>query len=365
LKENVEPKAKVLIVDDDETNLKYLHFRLTKVGYDVSKAISGEEAISLLEEILPDIILLDIRMPDPDGFAVCEMIKKEERTRDIPIIFLTALTDTVDKIKGFQLGGVDYITKPINFEELNARVAAHLSLAKQHRELREANISKDKFLSILAHDLKSPFTGLIGLSELLFHQSGELEPEEVKEFATGIYEVVRTIYSLIDNLLMWTRLRLGKIQNNPIQLDLRNMVTAAFNSFETNSLKKGLSVENGVPEKMMVKADVVILDLTLKNLISNAVKFTPYGGFIKANADIKDDKVYISITDNGIGMSEANIQKLFRLDTIVTTSGTNNEQGSGLGLLLVKNFVEMMGGTVQLESEQGKGTTVTFSIKLV
>lgn len=490
--------SKILIVDDDETNLKYLMIRLTQAGFEVTQAESGNEALELLGHYMPDLILLDIKMPGMDGFEVCKIVKGMEETEDIPIIFLTALSDTVDKLKGFETGGVDYITKPINFDEVNARVNAHLTLVKQHRELKaseakfqmladfsfdfeywlnesnkfnyvspsskritgyvpsefeedpallrriiypddrervwreieaastsneplvrefrivtrsgeikwiahksvavtdkdgkhygrrasnqdittlklvedalrrseselkEANHSKDKFLSILAHDLKSPFTGLIGLSEMMYNYSNDLSAEEMREFTSGIYEAAKVIYTLIDNLLTWTRLQSGKMEQSPNRLELKKLVQEVLFLSETNALKKNISLYNEVDPDAFIIADQNMIDLVLRNLISNSIKFTQYGGEVRISATRKDDYYKISISDNGVGIPPQNLTKLFKLDSMLTTTGTNNEQGSGMGLLLVKDFVEIQGGYISIKSEVGQGTTVEFSIK--
>jgi len=490
--------SKIFIVDDDETNLKYLMIRLTQAGFEVTQASSGDEALQILNSYKPDLILLDIKMPGMDGFEVCRKVKTMEETEDIPIIFLTALSDTVDKINGFEAGGVDYITKPINFDEVNARVNAHLTLVKQHRELKaseakfqmladfsfdfeywlnetnrfnyvspsskritgytpadfeedpsllrriiypedrervwkdieaaftsneplvrefrivtrggdikwiahkslavvdkdgkhygrrasnqdittlklvedalrrseselkEANHSKDKFLSILAHDLKSPFTGLIGLSEMMYNYGSDLSNDEMREFTSGIYEAAKVIYTLIDNLLIWTRLQSGKMEQSPANLDIKKIVQEVLYLNETNALKKSISLFNEVPPETFVFGDHNMIDLILRNLITNAIKFTQYGGEVKISAKEKGDLIAISIADNGVGIPAQNLTRLFKLDSMLTTTGTNNEQGSGMGLLLVKDFVEVQGGSIEIESEVGTGTTVTFTVR--
>ncbi len=489
--------SKILVVDDDATNLKYLLIRLTQAGFEISQATSGNEALELLNNYLPDLILLDIKMPGLDGFEVCRIVKQMEQTEDIPIIFLTALTDTVDKVKGFDAGGVDYVTKPINFDELNARIIAHLTLVKQHRELKaseakfqmladfsydfeywlttkntfnyvspsakritgyeaadfendpallrriihpedrdkiwgdlesglhskeplvrvfrivtkngeirwiahkslaiidkdgknygrrasnqdittlklvedalrrsekelkDANLSKDKFLSILAHDLKSPFTGLLGLSEMLVNYLNDLSKDEMREFSSGIFESAKVIYSLIDNLLLWTRVQSGRIDFDPKPRNLRQTVQEVLFLSETNALKKNISLFNEVDPSFTAVCDKNMLEMILRNLISNAVKFTNYAGEIKVTAKDLGDLIELSVSDNGVGISAENLGKLFKIESIVSTEGTNNEQGTGMGLLLSRDFVEIQGGNIRVESELNEGTTISFTL---
>ncbi|MBN8546721.1 MAG: response regulator [Ignavibacteria bacterium] len=491
--------SKILIVDDDATNLKYLLIRLTQAGYEVTQSQSGNEALQMLQTFLPDLILLDIKMPGLDGFEVCRIVKAMEETEDIPIIFLTALTDTIDKIKGFQAGGVDYVTKPINFDELNARINAHLTLVKQHRELKAseakfqmladfsfdfeywlndmnkfnyvspsakritgyeasdfendpallrriihpedrekiwkdiesgfdstepimrqfrivtksgeikwiahksliitdkegknygrrasnqdittlklvedalrqseqelkaANHSKDEFLSILAHDLKSPFTGLIGLSEMMNNYYNELNSDEIREFSSGIYESAKVIYALIENLLTWTRIQSGKLEFEPSETNLRDAVRDVVFSSETSALKKNITLLNEVEPGISIICDRNMLDMILRNIISNSIKFTYYGGEVRISAELAGNFVILVIKDNGIGITAENLAKLFKMESIISTTGTNKEQGSGMGLLLTKDFVEIQGGTIVIESESGEGTTVSISLPL-
>jgi two-component system sensor histidine kinase/response regulator len=216
----------ILIVDDNPTNLGVLFSSLTHAGFKVLVAEDGEKALAQVERTQPHVILLDILMPGIDGFETCRRLKCLEASAEIPVIFMTALSDTIDKIKGFEAGGVDYITKPFQQEEVLARVKAHLTirqlqqqlqrqndlLARQNELLEEKNTqlvalnaSKDKFFSIIAHDLRSPFTGFLGLTQFIVENIEEWEREKIKDITTKLHESAENLYALMGNLLTWSR----------------------------------------------------------------------------------------------------------------------------------------------------------------
>ncbi|MBK8661220.1 MAG: HAMP domain-containing histidine kinase [Ignavibacteriales bacterium] len=223
-------------------------------------------------------------------------------------------------------------------------------------------MSKDKFLSILAHDLKSPFTGLLGLSEMLVNYLNDLTKDEMREFSSGIFESAKVIYSLIDNLLLWTRVQSGRIDFDPKPRNLRQTVQEVLFLSETNALKKNISLFNEVDPSFTAVCDKNMLEMILRNLISNAVKFTNYAGEVKVTANDLGDLIEISVTDNGVGISADNLGKLFKIESIVSSEGTNNEQGTGMGLLLSRDFVEIQGGKIRVESEPNLGTTISFTL---
>lgn len=223
-------------------------------------------------------------------------------------------------------------------------------------ELIEINKNKDKFFSIIAHDLKSPFQGLLGFSEILDEDFDELTDEERKRFIENIRSTSKVLYTLVDNLLQWSRLQTGRIEFNPEDIDIREIVERSVETLKGNIQKKKLSVENKIKENNILSADETMMQQVVQNLLSNAIKFTPCGGLIKIYDERKNGYYNFIIEDNGVGIPENIITDLFKLDSHYTTNGTDNEEGTGLGLVLCKEFVEKNGGHISVDSKEGVGS---------
>lgn len=561
----------VLIVDDNPTNLGVLSNHLKEYGFQIVVARSGESALKRVRHVRPDIILLDILMPGINGFETCRRLKEDEATHDIPIIFMTALSEVDDKVQGFEVGAVDYVTKPFQHEEVLARLQMHLrlrdlteslrqanqSLAKRtvqleatyqigqyitsildldklldevvsliqtlfdyyfvgiwladetqsqlvlqanassndHRqrmadqkirldldtidnhivtqvyqtkeyylandidsdaiylavqglletrselalplrvgsemigaldicsnrpdtfhtedrrvlqnladqiaiairnaqlyttqkrlreleekrakELAELNRAKDKFFSIVAHDLKGPFLPLLGFASLLPEMVDTDPPEAIKASARSIHKSAKNVYTLLENLLEWSRLQMDRSEYEPIRLHLRNAIEYNIGLLKPNAAAKNIRLKNQAPAGLFVQADKNMLDTILRNLLTNAIKFTPQGGEVTISAgpgDLvlrrKDNQlntmtefIKVIVSDTGLGISEEEQARLFQLDKPHTTRGTEEEKGTGLGLIICKEMIEKHGGQLRLESQVGQGTTVKFTLK--
>ncbi len=380
MQENIakfDKKPLILIVDDIPKNLQVLSSILNKEGYQISFAANGSQALSVVNTTDPDLILLDIMMPEMDGYEVCKILKSQEETRDIPVIFLTGKAETDDIIEGLKIGAVDYITKPFNSTELLTRVKTHLELklsrdaiVHYNKQLEEAqdelkvlNANKDKFFSIVAHDLRGPFSGFMGLSELLTEDFDQLEKEEIMQIGDSLNKAAKRLFSLIENLLEWSRAQMGRIEYIPSNVDLYDAVEKIIQIFKDTADNKNIEMLNNIEKDTYVFADNDMLSTILRNLSSNALKFTPRGGSINYSTGKNDNSfIEISISDSGVGMSEEVIDKIFRIDTKHSTPGTEKEQGTGLGLLLCKEFVEKNGGKISVESKINEGTTFTFTL---
>ncbi len=576
-------KYTILIIDDNPTNLGVIVDYLKGFGFNILVATDGELGIKRAKFGHPDLILLDVMMPGIDGFETCRRLKAHEKTQDIPVIFMTTLTETEDKVTGFEVGAVDYVTKPIQQEEVFARVITHLkirdltrSLQEQNerlqqansmlarravqleassalgqrvisilnldellvqvvaliqvkfgyyfvgvwlltehqraitlqtgagkvkaelpkvgfqialdvplsiiawvcqtreaylsndvkidtkylaleyltetmseltlplqvgdevigvldiqgdkinafdaddkivlqtlanqiaiairnarlyelekklrqveeeraRDLAELNASKDKFFSIVAHDLKGPFQPLLGLAEFLQMVAETAPPAEILEMSETIYRSAKNVYNLLENLLEWARMQMGRIAYQPTKLNLREIVEQTTNLLA----EKDIVLQNNVPDELFVDADENMLDMVIRNLIGNALKFTPSGGRVSVevrdfelednqksltpqaggnghlqNAPLTAHLVEISVSDTGVGMSQKDMDKLFRIEVHHSTTGTAQEQGTGLGLIISKEMVQKNGGRIWVESELGKGTTMKFTMPL-
>ena len=359
---NSGSRQKVLIVDDVTKNIQLVANFLKQSGYEINYALSGKAAIRHVKKDHFDLILLDVMMPEMDGFEVCEKLKENARTKDIPVIFLTAKTDIESVTKAFEIGGIDYITKPFNKAELLARVKTHLEMQLQKKNLRELNATKDKFFSIIAHVLRSPLNQLIGLSEILQNMIISKQGEDAIRLVNIINESAKSGRMLLENLLEWSRSQTGSISFSPESLDLSIVTEEVVGLVAHNANQKGIIINSKIKDNINAFADVNMLKTILRNLISNSIKFTSNGGKITLNAKIAKEMVTYSVKDNGIGIDESDIKKLFRMDINPKTIGKSEEKGTGLGLILCKEFVEINGGEIWVESEFGMGSSFLFSL---
>ncbi|MBA3530655.1 MAG: hybrid sensor histidine kinase/response regulator [Ardenticatenales bacterium] len=362
----------ILIVDDNPTNLGVLTDYLKEFGFTILNARDGEMGLKRAALTRPDIILLDVMMPGMDGFETCRRLKANSETQEIPVIFMTALTTTEDKVLGFEVGAVDYVTKPVQQAEVLARVTTHLRLRDLMRRLQQANAelakmnaAKDKFFAILAHDLRGPFLPLLTQAEMVAEHYTTLEPETVQRMVGSIGASARHVYELLENLLEWSRLQMGLMDFQPGRYALSESVTRTIRVLEEQATCKGVTLEGSVDPKLFVHADEYMVDTILRNLISNALKFTLQGGQVTLFAQRLPEApqwVEVTVTDTGIGVSPQDLAKLFRLGTHYSTVGTAQERGTGLGLLICQEMIQKQGGEVWADSEVGQGTTIRFTL---
>lgn len=554
----------ILIVDDNPTNLGVLADYLETYDFEIITAVDGEDALETASEALPDLILLDVMMPGIDGFETCRQLKTAEATQDIPVIFMTALASEADKVRGFEVGAVDYVTKPVMQREVLARVNTHLCIrnlnrnlrkqlaelehaktaldqsqqqlkeayAREHErrllsdtlrevakivssslehekvldlilsqleqvvvyhrvsvtlisgnqlvlvggrntvgsevpsysmpidqyplnaavlaerqpvlladvtqddrwrststtdptrsfinapllvqgrpigllgvgrnddipyneedvqtvfafamqvaialenarlvedirhaneELAKLNVDKDKFFSIVAHDLKGPFLPLLGNAELLTDMAAASGSTDIAAMSASIHRSAKRVFDLLENLLQWSRMQMGRMEYEPEPLNLHRMVEQTVNLLQETATSKEISLHNEVAPNLQVYADENMLDTIIRNLTNNALKFTTNGGHVMISANQNDKFVEIAVIDSGIGVKPEDLDKLFRIDVPHTTTGTAREQGTGLGLIMCQEMVEINGGRIWVESELGQGTTVKFTIPI-
>jgi len=355
--------ANILIVDDIPANLKILGEILKGEGYKVRPVPNGALALQVAEKEKPDLILLDIMMPEMDGYEVCRQLKANPRLCDIPIIFISALNETNDIVKALKSGGVDFVTKPFQSEEVLARVHTHVKLYKQSIELLNLNLQKDKFFSIIAHDLKGPLGGFMGMTELLAEEMPNMETTEIQEYLGNLRDASINLFRLLENLLQWARLKQGAIPFHPEAIQFHSIANECLSTLQESAKNKNIEIVKDFSHQIGVFADNNMLQTILRNLVSNAIKFTPKNGTVHLSAKISNDKgVEISIRDTGIGMSPEMISSLFNPGARNGRPGTDGEASTGLGLLLCKEFVDKLSGKIVIESEEGKGSVFTFTI---
>jgi len=238
-------------------------------------------------------------------------------------------------------------------------------IEKKRKELEELNATKDKFFSIIAHDLKNPFNTVIGLSELLLYRYDSYDEDKIKEFIGQINKFSSNAYNLLDNLLQWARSQTGRIKVNKSQINLYKLVDENFYLLQDKADEKSIQLVNDVDGYLICWADKNMINTVIRNLISNALKFTQEKGYIKVTSENSgDDQVKISVVDNGTGMDKDEISKLFKITTNFSKEGTNSETGTGLGLILCQEFIEKNDGKIWVESEKGKGSSFNFTIPL-
>ena len=369
----VTEKPRILAIDDEQLNIELLRFILERNEFEFKGTHSDDEFFELLEKEPPDLILLDVIMPIIDGFELCEKIKTFSEYKDIPVIFLTGKVNVKDKIKGFEVGGVDYVTKPFNEKELLARIQTHIELRKarnqieqQAENLKQSNALKDRMFSIIGHDLRSPLSA--AKLKLDFIKRGIIDPTS-DEFIDGtVFELLNTMdeaLSLLQNLLGWAKSESNQIQVIPENLSLSDIVEQTFRLLKLGSEHKNITLENNVGEDTSVYADLNTIKTVLRNLISNAIKFTPVNGKIKVNATIKNNSVIVEVQDNGQGIPKSDISKILNPNEHYSKLGTEKEPGTGLGLILCQNFVRKNGGTLKIKSIEGKGSTFYFDLPIL
>lgn len=363
--------SKILIVDDYIENLKVLGSYLLQKGIQVTPATKGSQAILLAQSKPFDLILLDIQMPEMDGYEVCKILKSEDRTKDIPVIFLSARNDSQDIVKGFNVGAVDYITKPFNSDEILSRIKNHLELKfardiinEQNLKLTKLNATKDKFFSIIAHDLKNPISSFRDSTAFLSDNYNDISEEEKVELIQLTRQSAEVVFSLLNDLLDWSRSQRGVIQYNQVETDLFMLAENVISILKPIAQKKDISLINQIPPNTFANIDVYMILTVMRNLLSNAIKFTHNNGKCVFEAKQHTDQNFIQVilSDTGIGIAPEKIENLFKIDKSFTTPGTNNELGTGLGLILCKEFVERNGGTIWVESTLEIGSKFIFTV---
>lgn len=361
---------KILIVDDVMSNVLLLKVLLTNEKFAIATASNGRQALEQVEKENPDLVLLDVVMPDMSGFEVAQHLKSNPNTADIPIIFLTALNSTADIVKGFQVGANDFISKPFNKEELIIRVTHQISLVAAKRlilskteELQRTIAGRDKLYSVIAHDLRSPMGSIkMVLNMLILNLPSEKIGAEMYELLTMANQTTEDVFSLLDNLLKWTKSQIGKLNVVYQDVDLVEVTDGVIEIFSMVASLKKIRIHEMKPEKMMVNADIDMLKTVVRNLLSNAIKFSKENSEVLVKMEEVDGMAVVSVQDYGCGISEEGQKKLLHTDTHFSTFGTNNEEGSGLGLLLCKDFVVKNGGKLWFTSKEGEGSIFSFSI---
>jgi two-component system sensor histidine kinase/response regulator len=368
MEDNIK-KDTILIVDDNKKNLQVLGNVLHEEGYKIAVAEDGYQAMKLAEKILPGLILLDVMMPGIDGFEVCMSLKLKKELKNIPVIFLTAKSDTTDIIEGFKRGGVDYITKPFKKEELLARINTHMELAnarkllkKRAEDLNAANNAKDKLFSVIAHDLRHPLADLMTLLELLLFDYDRFTKEDIIRCFKEIKDSTDETYNLLQNLLQWARKEMKSLPFKPESFNLDDAINSVIKLFKQSTGKKNINVTFNDGKGLKVFADRNMINAVLRNLMNNAIKFSYNDSNIIVSAIKKKAMVEVQVKDFGSGIKKEHRQALMTESIAISTRGTNNEKGTGVGLNLCRDFISQNKGRLWFESEEGKGSSFYFTV---
>ncbi|MFB2977847.1 response regulator [Microseira sp. BLCC-F43] len=381
----------ILIVDDMPNNLGALLDYLTDFGFEVLVAEDGESAIEQVEYALPDIILLDVLMPGIDGFETCSRLKSNQTTKDIPVIFMTALSDGEDKVKGFSVGGVDYITKPIQQAEVLARVTTHLSIRNLQQKLQQqndrlqqeiwdrikieqqlqtrttqlevANKELEAFSYSVAHDLRNPITSINGYIWALEEEYASLFDEDGKHYLERVRVATERMEQLIDDILRLSQVTSSKMQFDTV--DLSHITKEIAISLRQTSNQR--EVEFIIAEGVVVQGDSPLLKIVLENLLGNAWKYTrnkPRAriefGVLERGIDTASSLHTYFVRDDGAGFDMAKADKLF--GAFCRLHGKNEFEGTGIGLATVQRIIHRHGGQIWADGEVNKGATFYFTL---
>lgn len=356
-------KSRILVVDDISKNLQVVGTILRNEGYHVMPATSGLQALERVSAQPPDLILLDLMMPEMDGLEVCSRLKAEPLTRQIPVIFLTASNEMEHLMKGFEAGAVDYITKPFNAPELLARVRTHLELKHARERLREMNEEKNEFMGIAAHDLRNPLSAIQGYAEMIIEDAQSLAHRDLEGNGQRIREAAKRMTEMVQNFLDANRIERGELKLNMAISDLSPLLQSVLESQSPHATAKGQMIQLELPPTpTLALADVSITLQVFENLVSNAVKYSPPGKKIFVRLKAEAGVVRFEVEDQGPGLSKEDQKKLFGKFARLSAKPTGGEHSTGLGLSIVKRLVEAMNGKVWCESELGMGAKFIVTI---
>lgn len=387
-------KLELIIVDDSKVAVNTIAKMIDPLdNYKYFKAYSGMECLRLLGNHRIDIILMDVFMEGFDGFETAKVIRANPKYSDIPIIFMTAYDpDNEMKSKALKLGGIDYIAKPFTENQiqnylnlydrfirrerkinndlniLNIQLNSEIvQKEKALKDLQNALDVRHKMFAIISHDLKNPIFGFKALIDEYIKSFDSLDMNDIREVFEILQQSSNNLADMLNDLLTWANFQRGSISYNPEDCDLHTIAQQIIDQMNLQAQNKLIILRNDIPHETYVFADPNLISLVFRNLVNNSIKFTPSNGYVTlfCSEDYVNSVIKVSVSDTGVGIPEEKINELFVLNKTNSTLGTNQEKGTGLGLVLVKEAVELNRGALSVESKLGKGTTFSFTLPLV
>ncbi|MCX6967153.1 MAG: hybrid sensor histidine kinase/response regulator [Verrucomicrobia bacterium] len=360
--------ADILVVDDNPDNLRLLGEMLKSWGYKARLVTGGAIALQAARSKRPDVILLDIHMPEMNGYQFCGHLKADAALKEIPVLFISALNDTEDKVKAFECGGADYITKPFHADEIQARIKAHLELHQQRKRLQESydklcelETLRDSLVHMVIHDMRSPITVISGVLDMLCNPSITNLDEEKRGMAEMAFTSAQKLADMISQLLAVSRLEAGEMHLEKTDCDLAQIIQSVVEPFKLLSGDRSITIQ--AQPGVSVLCDQKIVQRIIENLVGNALKFTPENSEVKIALSSSNQEACVSVTDNGPGIPKEFHQKVFEKFGQATVS-KNKKLGTGLGLAFCRLAVEAHGGKIGVESKIRRGSTFWFILPL-
>ncbi|MCM8539850.1 MAG: response regulator [Lentisphaeraceae bacterium] len=373
----------ILIVDDTVKNLQILCEILSEEdNYRVNVARNGKEAIEMVSRVDFDLILLDIQMPIMDGYETCRRLKSDERTSDVPIIFLTAQIDKESIVKGFEAGAVDYLTKPFNNTELKSRIKTQIEL-KKHRDNLEALVhqrtsqlnnalekvnvdikAKEHFLANMSHEIRTPLNGVMGMASLL---DKTFLDEEQKHFLSTLVNSAKYLQTIVDDIFDYTLLNTGSLEIENVTFSPKEEILRCTDLFRYRCEEKGLTFDTNFSEKlpMTLQGDFKKINRILSLLLSNGLKFTDKGGIgVYVSFNSADSKLILKVSDTGIGINDDDKDRIFEKFQQLDSSTQRSFGGTGIGLALCRELLKLLSGKIEVESDLNSGSTFTILVKV-
>ena len=358
----------ILMVDDNPANLQVLTSMLKQSGWRPRPVTSGQLGLQAARKEPPDLVLLDVNMPEMNGYEVCEQLKADARLADIPVIFVSALGETMDKVRGFSVGGVDYITKPFQLDEVKARVTTHLELRRQRRELqasyeklRESERLRDSLVHMIVHDLRSPLTAISAYLELFGQAAKEKLGAETQEDVANALHATRNMIRMINGILDVSKMEAQMMKLDLRECDLVRVVGQSLDDLESLVGSRRLAFKPpAAPARVL--ADQEIISRIVQNFLANALRFTPADGEIHVGLVAEAEHVRVFVADTGPGIPPDFRESIFDKFFQIGGSALPTNRSTGLGLAFCKMAVEAHGGRIGVDSELGKGSSFWFTL---
>jgi two-component system sensor histidine kinase/response regulator len=361
-------QASILMVDDNPVNLKVLTSMLRQSGWRPRPVTSGRLGLQAAQSDPPDLVLLDVNMPDMSGYELCARMKADPRLAEIPVIFVSALDDTPDKVRGFQVGGVDYITKPFQIDEVRARVSTHLELRRQRRELeggleqlRESERLRDNLVHMIVHDLRSPLSAISIYLEMFAEEARQKLGRQTQLDIASATHAARTMVRLINGILDVSKMESERMTLDLRECDLVHVIGRSLGDFESLVGERQIAFEHPSPPAWVV-ADEEIVVRIVQNLLANALRLTPAGGSIRVGIEVEAAHTRVFVADTGPGIPASLHAKVFEKFATLDTATLPHRQTTGLGLTFCRMAVEAHGGRIGVESQPGQGSTFWFTL---